>query len=81
MREANWDEIFQKRAPEAPLGEQRLNSFLPWEEWLTFAITALVFMSVVASIDSAHWVKDMPSLYPALRGAGNVTRSYARRAD
>jgi transglutaminase-like putative cysteine protease len=64
MREANWDEIFQKRAPESPLAEERLNSFLPWEEWLTFAITALVFMSVVASIDSAHWVKDMPSLYP-----------------
>src|SRR5436190_21224856 len=64
MREANWDEIFQKRPAESPLAEERLNSFIPWEEWLTFAITALVFMSVVASIDSAHWVKSMPSLYP-----------------
>jgi transglutaminase-like putative cysteine protease len=65
MREANWDDIFQKRSPDiAPPAEQRFNSFLPWEDWLTFMITALVFMSVVASIDSARWVSDMPSLYP-----------------
>ena len=64
MREANWDEIFQKRPADEIAADERLNSFLPWEEWLTFAITALVFMSVVASIDSAHWVRDMPSLYP-----------------
>ena len=37
---------------------------MPWEDWLTFAITAVVFMSVVSSIDSAGWVRDMPSLYP-----------------
>lgn len=64
MREANWDEIFQKRTATPLPADERLNSFIPWEDWLTFAITALVFMSVVASIDSAHWVKDMPSLYP-----------------
>lgn len=64
MREANWDEIFQKRPATSVVAEDRLNAFLPWEEWLTFAITALVFMSVVASIDSAHWVRNMPSLYP-----------------
>ena len=63
MREANWDEIFQRRREEA-LPEERLSSFLPWEDWLTFAIVAIGFMSVVHSIDSAGWVDDMPSLYP-----------------
>src|SRR6185295_14643040 len=64
MREANWDEIFQKRPADTMPVEERLNAFIPWEEWLTFASTALVFMSVVASIDRAHWVNNMPSLYP-----------------
>jgi len=35
-----------------------------WEDWLTFAIVLMVFFSVVGSINSAHWVEDMPSLYP-----------------
>jgi transglutaminase-like putative cysteine protease len=66
MREANWDEIFQRHSDDgtAPAREGRLSSFVPWEDWLTFAITAVVFMSVVASIDGANWVRDMPSLYP-----------------
>ncbi len=65
MREANWDEIFARRSEDAKAtGEPRLSSFVPWEDWLTFAITAVVFMSVVSSIDSAGWVRDMPSLYP-----------------
>lgn len=65
MREANWDEIFQRRHfDEGPQPTDRLNAIVPWEDWLTFAITAVVFMSVVASIDSANWVSTMPSLYP-----------------
>lgn len=62
MREANWDEIFQRRdyAPD----DEGAKSPLPWEDWLTFAIVAIVFMSVVHSVDSAHWVDEMPSLYP-----------------
>src|SRR5262245_23979821 len=64
MREANWDEIFQRRSETASKDTDRLNSFLPWEDWLTFAIAAVCFMSVVASIDGANWVNDMPSLYP-----------------
>lgn len=65
MREANWDEIFQRRADDTtPAQEGRLSSFVPWEDWLTFLITAVVFMSVVASIDGANWVRGMPSLYP-----------------
>ena len=64
MREANWDEIFQRRSDDTSGTEDRLSAFLPWEDWLTFLITAVVFMSVVSSIDGAGWVSDMPSLYP-----------------
>jgi len=63
MREANWDEIFQKRTPVED-GAPRSQGFVPWEDWLTFGILAIAFMSVVHSIDSAGWVDDMPSLYP-----------------
>ena len=64
MREANWDEIFQRRREDTAPAEQPLSAMIPWEDWLTFAITTLVFMSVVASVDSANWVSGMPSLYP-----------------
>jgi transglutaminase-like putative cysteine protease len=65
MREANWDEIFQRHTAEAAAAkESRLSSVVPWEDWLTFAIAAVAFMSVVHSVDSANWVNDMPSLYP-----------------
>jgi transglutaminase-like putative cysteine protease len=64
MREANWDEIFQRRQAEAAPAEGRVAAFLPWEDWLTFAIVTVGFMSVVHSIDSANWVDEMPSLYP-----------------
>lgn len=64
MRDANWDDIFQKRADDGALNDERIASFVPWEEWLTFLITAVLMLSVVASVDGAHWVNDMPSLYP-----------------
>jgi transglutaminase-like putative cysteine protease len=64
MREANWDEIFQRKPAAAPATERRETSFLPWEEWLTFTILAIAFMAVVHSIDSADWVDELPSLYP-----------------
>jgi hypothetical protein len=64
MREANWDEIFQKRVDEPSPVDQRIAAFLPWEDWLTFLIIVVGFMSVVHSIDSADWVDGMPSLYP-----------------
>jgi len=63
MREANWDEIFQRRPDDRPADDE-LRSFLPWEEWLTLLITTVMFFSVAHSIDSAGWVDDMPSLYP-----------------
>ncbi len=64
MREANWDEIFQKRHDDVPTQDHSAAAFLPWENWLTFVIVAIGFLSVVHSIDSANWVDDMPSLYP-----------------
>ncbi len=64
MREANWDDIFQKRTDEPSPADDRIAAFLPWEDWLTFAIVAVGFMSVVHSIDSANWVDAMPALYP-----------------
>ena len=65
MRDANWDEIFQRRSDEATAtSETGLRSIIPWEDWLTFLITCVTFLSVVQSIDGAGWVEDMPSLYP-----------------
>ncbi len=64
MREANWDEIFQRRQDDGPAVDDRIAAFLPWEEWLTLLIAAVCFLSVVHSIDSAQWVDGMPSLYP-----------------
>ncbi len=63
MREANWDEIFQRRHDEGAQDE-RLSAIIPWEEWLTLGITALLFLACVASIQGANWVDEMPSLYP-----------------
>lgn len=64
MRDANWDDIFQKRSDDAPPADERIAAFVPWEDWLTLLITAVLMLSVVASIDAARWVSDMPSLYP-----------------
>ena len=69
MRQASWNELFTPR-PAQPIAEpsprERLVS---WEDVITFGIVLTLFLSVVGSIDSAHWVDDMPSLYPlALAG-------------
>jgi transglutaminase-like putative cysteine protease len=73
MREANWDELFQRR--EAPPEEEQAKPSFPWEDWLTFALVSIVFLSVVASIDRAGWVNDMPSLYPI--GFAGLLAGYA----
>ncbi|HEX5478976.1 MAG TPA: transglutaminase domain-containing protein [Dehalococcoidia bacterium] len=65
MREMNWDQMFQQRAVTARAAiDERVKPAFPWEELLTLSIVTLLFLSVVQSIDSAHWVDDMPSLYP-----------------
>jgi transglutaminase-like putative cysteine protease len=69
MREAGFGELFRPAGEALPGRDRRLLDRLArwlfsWEDWLTFAIVLVVFLSVVGSIDNAHWVDDMPSLYP-----------------
>jgi transglutaminase-like putative cysteine protease len=64
MREANWDEIFQKRAGDGTEQEERLSAVIPWEEWLTLGIVMVIFLACISSIQNADWVDDMPSMYP-----------------
>ncbi len=65
MREANWDEIFQRRSyDDFEATDDRLSRIVPWEDWLTFVLASIAFMSVAASVSSAHWVRDTPSLFP-----------------
>lgn len=70
MRQASWNEMFAPRgeaeplAPEVPQEPQGWRRFFWWEELLTFALVSALYFTVVASIDGAGWVDDMPSLYP-----------------
>ena len=66
MREANWDEIFQRRSyDDASLADERLSSIVPWEDWLTFAHRGHRLHERRRRRSTArNWVRDMPSLYP-----------------
>jgi len=69
VNKAAFEELFTPVEPESPSGARRFLGWLgrwlfSWEDWLTFAIVLMAFLSVVGSIDSARWVEDMPSLYP-----------------
>ena len=64
MRQASWNELFTPRPAEPVAEPRRRERLLSWEDVITFGIVLIVFQSVVGSIDSAHWVDDMPSLYP-----------------
>ncbi len=70
MRQANWNELFAPRAeplvltPEVPEEPQGWRRLVWWEDLVTFALLAIVFLAVVVSVDRARWVDDMPSLYP-----------------
>ncbi|MEX1255141.1 MAG: transglutaminase domain-containing protein [Dehalococcoidia bacterium] len=70
MRQASWNEIFAARheplalaadVPEEPRGWRRL---LWWEDLVTFGLLTVLFLTVIAAIQRADWVDDMPSLYP-----------------
>lgn len=37
---------------------------MSWEDWLTLAAALVTFLSIALSIQSAHWVPDMPPLVP-----------------
>lgn len=52
--------IVQPTPPALPSG--RFAWLKDWESWLTLALTLIVFLSVARSVDSAHWVPEMPSL-------------------
>jgi transglutaminase-like putative cysteine protease len=41
-----------------------VSRLFPWRDAVTLLIVLAVSLSVVASIDNAGWVEDMPSLYP-----------------
>jgi hypothetical protein len=67
MSQANWIEYFRTQPVEpSDLPEKRgipVPAWLTdWETWLTLTLTLLVFLSVARSIESAHWVDNMPSL-------------------
>ncbi len=74
MREANWDDIFQKKRDEAP-EDDRLSSIIPWEDWLTFAIVTIAFLASISSIQGANWVDGLPNLYPL--GFAGLIAGYA----
>lgn len=64
---ANWIEWFrEQQAPAAPerkpLRERLAPYVTDWEDWLTFALVAVTFLTVTNSVESAHWVDAMPSL-------------------
>jgi transglutaminase-like putative cysteine protease len=70
MRQASWGELFAPRyqpagaAPEVPLEPRGWRRLFWWEDLLTFGLLGIVLLAVIASIDRAHWVDTMPSLYP-----------------
>jgi hypothetical protein len=70
VRQASWNEIFAARqaplsitteVPGEPQGWRRL---LWWEDLVTFGLLTVLFLTVIAAIQQANWVDDMPSLYP-----------------
>ncbi len=65
----------ERREPREPRGPRLLMS---WEDWLTLAAAALVFLSLAASIQSANLVRDMPAIVPTTI-AGLVIGLFAAR--
>jgi transglutaminase-like putative cysteine protease len=69
MSQANWIEWFRDQPVPANAPRpfyRRLPPWLAWlshwEAWLTFGLVMITFLSVAHSIESAHWVQDMPSI-------------------
>ncbi|MYK25396.1 MAG: transglutaminase domain-containing protein, partial [Dehalococcoidia bacterium] len=41
---------------------------MSWEDWLTFAPALVVYIAIAVAIQQAEWVRDFPSLVPAVIG-------------
>jgi hypothetical protein len=56
----------EERPEPQPAGRFQLPAYLSsTEEWITFALIALVQFPVVSSLESTNWVDEMPSLFVA----------------
>ena len=52
---------------------------MSWEDWLTFAPALVVYIAIAIAIQQAEWVRDFPSLVPAVIG-GLIIGLLAARA-
>lgn len=79
-----WEELTSVPDPEPGALRRRIPDFLlSGETWLTFAVSVVAFGAVVASIQSANWVSEMPSLVVAGAaglGTGWLLANTPRRA-
>lgn len=70
MRQISWNEMFVSRGegltlvPEVPVEPTGWRRLLWWEDWLSFGLLGVLFLSVAASIQASDWVDDMPPLIP-----------------
>ena len=53
---------------------------MSWEDWLTFAPALIVYIAIAIAIQQAEWVRDFPSLVPAVIG-GLIIGLLAARAN
>lgn len=66
MRQASWEELFRQGEDKKPPPSWLLRlKILSWEDLITLGIVFLAFFTVTASINSADWVPEMPSLFTA----------------
>ncbi len=69
MRQASWDEMFAPRhdapgiLPEVPREPEGWRRLFWWEDLVSLTLLGIVYVSVIASVDRANWVDEMPSLY------------------
>ena len=66
MRQTSWEGFFDKDEersgpPDAP--RWRRFAIVSWEEIVTLFVVLIVLTAVIASVDRAEWVPEMPSLY------------------
>lgn len=65
MAELSWDILYRPAGARREEGEpepSRLVFLRSWEAWLTLSLLLLVHLPVVGSLESTHWVREMPSL-------------------